>query len=144
VGQIITGGIFMKQMFKVFCIILMLAFAFSLTACQDEKPMEKAGKKVDETTEKVGAKMETAGDAVVKKTENVGTYMDDTAITAKIKADILQDPILKVFEINVVTTDGVVKLEGMVDSKISIDKATELARSVKDVKSVQNNLIVKE
>jgi len=134
----------MKQMFKVFCIILMLAFAFSLTACQDEKPMEKAGKKVDETTEKVGAKMETAGDAVVKKTENVGTYMDDTAITAKIKADILQDPILKVFEINVVTTDGVVKLEGMVDSKISIDKATELARSVKDVKSVQNNLIVKE
>lgn len=134
----------MKQIFKVFCIFFMLASVFALTACQNEKPAEKAGKTVDETTAKVGDKMEKAGDAVVKSAENVGDYMDDTAITAKIKADILQDPLLKVFEIDVVTTDGVVKLGGTVDSKPSIDRATEIARSVKNVNSVQNNMLIKE
>jgi hyperosmotically inducible protein len=134
----------MKQIFKVFCLILMLAVVFALAACQDEGPAEKAGKTVDETTEKIGDKMERAGDAVVKSAENAGDYMDDTAITAKVKADILQDPLLNVFEIDVVTTDGVVKLGGLVDSNASIDRATEIARSVKDVKSVQNNLMIKE
>jgi hyperosmotically inducible periplasmic protein len=134
----------MKQIFKVFCIFVMFAAVFALTACQNEGPAEKAGKTVDETTVKVGDKMENAGDAVVKSAENVGDYMDDTAITAKIKADILQDPLLNVFEIDVVTTDGVVKLGGTVDSKPSIDRATEIARNVKDVKSVQNNMLIKE
>lgn len=134
----------MKQVFKIFCLILMLAVVFALAACQDEGPAEKAGKTVDETAEKIGEKMESAGDAVVKSVENAGDYMDDTAITAKVKADILQDPLLKVFEIDVVTTDGVVKLGGMVDSKATIDRAAEIARSVKDVKSVQNDLVIKE
>ena len=134
----------MKQIFKIFCIMIIVTFVFALSACQDDKSAEKAGKKVDETTQKVGDKMDKAGDAVVKGAENVGDYMDDTAITAKVKADILQDSLLKVFEIDVVTTDRVVKLSGMVDSKASIDRATEIARSVKDVKSVQNNLVIKE
>ena len=134
----------MKQIFKIFCIMIIVSFVFALSACQDDKSAEKAGKKVDETTQKVGDKMNKAGDAVVKGAENVGDYMDDTAITAKVKADILQDSLLKVFEIDVVTTDRVVKLSGMVDSKASIDRATEIARSVKDVKSVQNNLVIKE
>jgi len=134
----------MKQIFKAFCIILMLAFVFALAACQDDRPAEKAGKAVDETTAKVGDKMEGAGNAVVKGVENAGDYMDDSAITAKIKADILQDPLLQVLEIDVVTTDGVVKLGGTVDSQASIDRATEVARNVKDVKSVQNNLMIKE
>ncbi|MBU4525782.1 MAG: BON domain-containing protein [Desulfomicrobium sp.] len=134
----------MKQIFKIFCIFFMFAAVFALSACQNEGPAEKAGKTVDETTVKVGDKMENAGDAVVKGAENVGDYMDDTAITAKIKADILQDPLLNVFEIDVVTTDRVVKLGGTVDSKLSIDRATEIARSVKDVNSVQNNMLIKE
>lgn len=134
----------MKQIFKVFCIMIMFTVVFALAACQDDRPAEKAGKKVDETTQKVGDKMEKAGAAVVKSAENAGDYMDDTAITAKVKADILQDPLLKVFEIDVVTTDGVVKLGGTVDAKTSIDRATEIARSVKDVKSVQNNLVIKK
>ena len=134
----------MKQIFKVFCIMIMFTVVFALAACQDDKSAEKAGKKVDETTQKVGDKMEKAGAAVVKSAENAGDYMDDTAITAKVKADILKDPLLKVFEIDVVTTDGVVKLVGTVDAKSSIDRATEIARSVKDVKSVQNNLVIKK
>lgn len=69
--------------------------------------------------------------------------MDDATITARIKAGILGDPLLKVAQINVVTTNGAVALNGVVDSRQSIDRAMEIARSVKDVKSVENNLVVK-
>jgi hypothetical protein len=71
----------------------------------------------------------------------VEEYMDDSAITAKIKAEILSDPLLKVSQINVTTTNGVVSLSGTVDSQQSIDRALAIARSVKDVKSVENGLV---
>ena len=69
--------------------------------------------------------------------------MDDSAITAKIKAEILSDPLLKVSQISVTTTNGVVKLSGVVDSQQSIDRAVEIVRSNRNVKSVENNLVVK-
>jgi len=53
----------------------------------------------------------------------------------------LSDPLLKVSQISVTTTNGVVKLSGTVDSQQGIDRATEIARSVKDVKSVENSLV---
>ncbi|OYV96720.1 MAG: hypothetical protein B7Z62_07710 [Deltaproteobacteria bacterium 37-65-8] len=56
---------------------------------------------------------------------------------------ILNEPSLKVFQINVETFKGEVQLSGFVDSSRSVNKAGEVARSVKDVKSVKNNLIVK-
>ena len=75
--------------------------------------------------------------------ESTGEYVDDSAITTKVKAAILNDPSLKVFQINVETFKGEVQLSGFVDSAKSVDKAGEVARSVKGVKSVKNNLIVK-
>jgi hyperosmotically inducible protein len=87
--------------------------------------------------------MEGAGEAIGEKAEKVGEYMDDAAITAKIKAEILSDPLLKVAEINVTTTDGVVKLSGVVDSRQSIDRALEIVRSIRNLKSVENGLTVK-
>jgi hyperosmotically inducible protein len=56
---------------------------------------------------------------------------DDTAITAKVKADILGDPLLKVAQINVTTTNGVFALNGVVHSQQSIDRATGIVQSVK-------------
>jgi hyperosmotically inducible protein len=91
----------------------------------------------------MGEKMEDAKDAIGDKAEQTGEYMNDAAITAKIKADILKDPLLKSLQINVITTNGVVMLSGGVDSQQSIDRAMEITRSVKDVKSVENGLTVK-
>lgn len=85
--------------------------------------------------------MKKTGEAVAKKAEKAGEYMDDAAITARIKAEILRDPLLNVSEIEVTTTNGVVKLSGTVDSQESIDRAIEIARSLKDVKSVNNALV---
>lgn len=87
--------------------------------------------------------MEGAKEAISDTAEKTGEYLDDATITAKIKADILGDPLLKVFQINVITTNGVVMLNGVVDSQQSIDRAMEIAQSVKDVKSVENGLVVK-
>jgi osmotically-inducible protein OsmY len=75
--------------------------------------------------------------------ESSGQYVDDSAITTKVKAAIFNDPALKVFQINVETFKGEVQLSGFVDSAQSVTKAGAVARGVAGVKSVKNNLIVK-
>jgi hyperosmotically inducible protein len=124
-------------------IVVLLAVFLGLSGCEQKGSAEKAGEKVDQAAEKVGDKIEDAKEAISNQAEKAGEYLDDTTITAKIKADILGDPLLKMFDINVVTTNGVVTLNGVVDSQQSIDRATEIAQSVKEVKSVENNLVVK-
>ena len=59
------------------------------------------------------------------------------------KAAIFSEPTLKVFQINVETFKGEVQLSGFVDSAQSASKAGEVARGVKGVTSVKNDLIVK-
>jgi osmotically-inducible protein OsmY len=83
------------------------------------------------------------GCASTQKREGTGEYLDDSAITTKVKAAILNEPTLKVFQVNVETFKGEVQLSGFVDSAQSAAKAGAVARSVKGVKSVKNNLIVK-
>lgn len=70
--------------------------------------------------------------------QSVGSYVDDSWITTKVKTAILEEPSLKVAQINVETYKGVVQLSGFVDSAESRDKAVALARSVKGVSSVEN------
>ena len=83
------------------------------------------------------------GCASTQKKEGTGEYLDDSAITTKVKAAIFNDPSLKVFQINVETFKGEVQLSGFVDSAKSVSKAGEVARGVKGVRSVKNSLIVK-
>jgi len=66
--------------------------------------------------------------------EGTGEYIDDSAITTKVKAAIFNDPSLKVFQINVETFKGEVQLSGFVDSAQSVKKAGEVARGVNGVK----------
>jgi len=70
------------------------------------------------------------GCASTAKREGTGEYVDDSAITAKVKAAILGDPALKVFQVNVETFKGVVQLSGFVDSPAMASKAADVARSV--------------
>ncbi|MGA6993770.1 MAG: BON domain-containing protein [Candidatus Deferrimicrobiaceae bacterium] len=83
------------------------------------------------------------GCASTPKKAGTGEYIDDSVITTKVKAAIFSEPSLKVFQINVETFKGEVQLSGFVDSAQSIKKAGEVARSVKGVTSVKNDLIVK-
>ncbi len=75
--------------------------------------------------------------------ESTGEYVDDSVITTKVKALLAEDNLLKSFQISVETYKGTVQLSGFVNSRETVNKAGEIARSVKGVKSVRNNLIVK-
>ena len=75
--------------------------------------------------------------------ESSGQYVDDSSITTRVKAAIFDDPSLKVLQINVETFKGEVQLSGFVDSAQNVRKAGEVARGVRGVRSVKNDLIVK-
>jgi len=75
--------------------------------------------------------------------EGTGEYVDDSVITTKVKAAILNEPTLKSAEINVETFKGAVQLSGFVSSQSNINKAVEVARGVKGVASVKNDMRIK-
>lgn len=75
--------------------------------------------------------------------EGTGEYIDDSVITSKVKAAIFNEPNLKSAEINVETFKGIVQLSGFVRSEAAASKAMELARAVKGVKSVKNDMRIK-
>jgi len=83
------------------------------------------------------------GCASTQTHESTGQYIDDTAITANVKAAILNEPNLKSAEINVETFKGRVQLSGFVATKASADRAVVLAQNVKGVSSVANDMRVK-
>lgn len=74
--------------------------------------------------------------------DNVPAALNDTGITTKIKTKLLQDKNLKGSDIHVITTNGVVTLEGMAANSRAKSLAQKRAESVKGVKSVDNNLTV--
>jgi len=75
--------------------------------------------------------------------ESAGEYVDDSVITTKVKSLLAADDFLKSFKISVETFKGTIQLSGFVASQQAVDKAGEIARSVKGVTSVKNDLIVK-
>ena len=83
------------------------------------------------------------GCASTAKSESTGQYVDDTAITAKVKTAIFEQPSLKSAEINVETFKGVVQLSGFVSSQENVNTAMATARAVNGVSSVKNDMRVK-
>ncbi len=83
------------------------------------------------------------GCAATSKSEGTGEYVDDSVITTKVKAAILEEPTLKTAEINVETFKGVVQLSGFVRTQENVEKATVVAQNVGGVKSVKNDMRLK-
>jgi osmotically-inducible protein OsmY len=75
--------------------------------------------------------------------ESAGEYVDDAAITGKVKAAIFNEPSLKATEINVETFKGDVQLSGFVAQAQDAQRAADVARGVKGVSSVKNDIRVK-
>jgi osmotically-inducible protein OsmY len=84
-----------------------------------------------------------AGCAGGKTYESTGEYLDDSAITTKVKTSILADSKLKTLQISVETFKGIVQISGFVDSLDQSNRAAEVTRKVNGVKMVHNHLIVK-
>ncbi|WP_129126054.1 BON domain-containing protein [Geomonas oryzae] len=83
------------------------------------------------------------GCTATSRHESTGEYVDDSVITTRVKAALFDELALKTFQINVTTYRGVVQLSGFVDSAENARKAGEIARRVKGVEEVKNDLITK-
>jgi osmotically-inducible protein OsmY len=75
--------------------------------------------------------------------EKTGAYADDAWITSKVKSEMAVNKSVKARDISVNTSGGVVTLSGTADSWEESNKAAEIARGVKGVKSVENDIQVK-
>ena len=85
----------------------------------------------------------TAGCAVTRGQETVGAFVDDTTITTSVKARLLDNKDVAGTSISVETLNGTVMLSGFAKSSLERNKAETLARNVKGVKSVKNEIAVR-
>lgn len=74
--------------------------------------------------------------------EKTGAYVDDAWITTKVKSEMVAENDVSSRNISVNTTGGVVTLTGTAATAQESSKAAEIARGVKGVKAVQNDIRV--
>lgn len=84
-----------------------------------------------------------AGCAGTQTRDSTGEYIDDSAITTKVKSAMIADKEVSAYPINVKTVKGVVHLTGSADTRQEANKAATIARGVAGVKSVDNDIRVK-
>jgi len=72
-----------------------------------------------------------------------GQYVDDSVITAKVKAALLKDPVVSGFAVSVETHKGVVLLSGFVQNDKQAQRAAQIASAVQGVVTVKNALAIK-
>jgi hyperosmotically inducible periplasmic protein len=83
-----------------------------------------------------------AGCAGTPTRESTGQFVDDSAITTKVKTALLDDKLTRGLAVHVETFKGSVDLSGFVNSSSDKKRAAEVASSVRGVKSVVNSLII--
>lgn len=84
-----------------------------------------------------------AGCSSTSTEKSTGEYIDDTVITTKVKAAFVEHDDLSANEIQVETFKGTVQLSGFVADPEDVSKAARVAKDVKGVKSVKNDIRVK-
>lgn len=161
-----------RQTHRILSFLAVSALAFGLAAC-DKKPeeqtmgqkldaavakteqaaadaqrkaqeaMQSTGAKVEEGAAKAEAAGQNMGEAAKQAANTAMGAVDDAAITAQVSAGLAKDPDLSALKINVDTKSGVVTLSGPAPTAQAKDRAAEIAKAVKGVSSVNNQLAVK-
>jgi len=96
------------------------------------------------TTEKAQSTANTAGEKIDNSMNKVGNFMDDSAITAKVKAALVDHESIKSTDISVKTDKSVVTLSGFVESQAQAEEAVKVTKQVEGVKSVSDKLHVRD
>jgi len=86
----------------------------------------------------------TSGCAVTRNQETVGAYVDDTALTTRVKARFAADPTVSAMSIGVETFKGTVQLSGFAKSYEEKLMAEKLARETSGVMAVRNDIAVRQ
>jgi hyperosmotically inducible periplasmic protein len=84
-----------------------------------------------------------SGCAVGRGQETAGAYVDDAAITTAVKAKYATDATVAATSISVETLNGVVQLSGFAKSNNEKIQAENIARAIKNVKGVRNDIVVR-
>lgn len=74
---------------------------------------------------------------------STGELIDDGATTAKVKAALVKDPVVKALDVKVETFKSVVQLSGFVNTEAEKLQAGRVAAAVNGVSSVKNDIVVK-
>ena len=82
--------------------------------------------------------------AAAAPSTTVGTVIDDSVLTTRVKAGLLNDSDVKSFDIQAETRKGEVQLSGFVDNQAQVDRAVAVVRAIEGVTSVDNKLALKE
>lgn len=85
-----------------------------------------------------------SGCSVFRGQSTAGEYVDDVAITAKVKSELLDSKQVDGLDVNVDSTNGRVTLRGWASSQAEASRAVQIARNVDGVKSVENQLKIKQ
>ena len=96
------------------------------------------------TMDKAQSGVESAGQKVDSSMNKVGNFMDDSAITAKVKAALVDHENIKSTDISVKTEQKVVTLSGFVESQAQAEAAVIVAKGVEGVTSVSDKLHVRD
>jgi len=91
----------------------------------------------------VGGTLVTTGCASTATQSSAGEVVDDSLITTKVKAAFVEDKQVSAMNINVETFKGTVQLSGFANNATEMNRAAEIARSVKGVKAVKNDIRLK-
>ncbi|HKN02999.1 MAG TPA: molecular chaperone OsmY [Buttiauxella sp.] len=86
----------------------------------------------------------TAGEKIDSSVKDVGNFMDDSAITAKVKAALVDHKDIKSTDISVKTDNKIVTLSGFVESQSQAELAVTAAKGVEGVSSVSDKLHVRD
>lgn len=89
------------------------------------------------------ALLTSAGCAVMRGQETAGAYIDDAAITTAVKAKFVEDKTVDAASIKVETLKGEVMLSGFAKNSTEKSSAESLARNVKGVRTVRNEIAVR-
>lgn len=84
-----------------------------------------------------------SGCAVGRGQQTAGAYVDDAAITTAVKAKFAEDKTVSATSISVETLNGTVQLSGFAKSGAEKMQAENIARGVKNVKSVRNDIVIR-
>jgi len=143
----------MKLIHKTLIATSAAAALLALGACGQKQDDTTAGQKMDSAvtkTEQVASDVKAdatnmaqdAKAAITNAGEKIADKLDDATITAEVNAGLAKDATLSALKINVDTRDGRVTLSGPAPSADARDRATEIARAVKGVSAVDNQLTV--
>jgi osmotically-inducible protein OsmY len=124
-----------------------MLIASGLVACDKPGPAENMGKKIDQATDNAAASISDTADKtkqkMIEQEKKVESSLNDSEITIKIKAILLNEKNINSLKVGVETNKGIVTLTGFIDTEMNRTKVIKIVESVEGVSSVNSkNLVV--